>query len=55
MYVSLSENEREGEVRETKKVLGIGIFLAKHLILGVDSILWYCWVLCLENKKVQEF
>ena len=37
------ENEREGEVRETKKVLSIGIFLAKHSVLGFDFILWYCW------------
>ena len=27
------------------EVLGIGIFLAKHSVLGFDFILWCCWVL----------
>ena len=31
-------------MRETKKVLGIGIFLAKHSVLGFDFILWCCLV-----------
>ena len=44
--VSLWENEREGEVSETKEVLSIGIFLAKHWYWDLISYCGVarCWV-----------
>ena len=66
MCVTLRENEIKGQVRENKKVLSIGIFFAKHLVLGFDFISWCYWVLgvisycvwkirkCKNSKKIKE-